>query len=347
MNATTLHISDAALNCLIINLCRKEREATHEFLRHLMEFDNRRLYVEQGYSSLFDFLTRRLGYSEGSAQRRILGARCMREHPELEDLFLEGKVTLCSISTAAGSIKREKTEIQEIVGKSKREVEALVAAKEPELKVKREIVRPIAEAPRPLPLLQAMAAAEAGKPLTATSEHRCDPPSVEERYEIKFSLSKAEYQELEEARNLLSNSLGGTLTVAAVLNKLVDRFLKPYRKSAELKSSDGRYIPASVRHEVYRRDRGECTYVAPDGTKCREKQRLQFDHIHPFSLGGRTEASNIRLGCGVHNRLWAAEYFGKFEVKESAVAFYPFCTAATAAESLSTTAPTAVALQKG
>ena len=284
MNAATLHISDAALTSLIINLCRKEREATHQFLRHLMEFDNRRLYVEQGYSSLYDFLTRRLGYSEGSAQRRIVGARCMREHPELEALFLDGKVTLCSIATAAGSIKREKTEIHEIVGKSKREVETLVAAKEPELKVKREIVRPIAVAPEPLPLLKAASSAEAGKPLTATSEHRCEAAPIEERYEIRFSLSKAEYDALEEAKNLLSNSLGGTLSVAAVLNKLVERFLNPYRKSAELKSSDGRYIPASVRHEVYRRDQGECSYVAPDGTKCTEKQHLQFDHIHPFDF---------------------------------------------------------------
>ena len=50
----------------------------------------------------------------------------MREHPEVAELFLEGKVTLCNIATAAKSIRAEETKIEEIVGKSKREVQMLV-----------------------------------------------------------------------------------------------------------------------------------------------------------------------------------------------------------------------------
>lgn len=125
----------------------KERAITLQFLIHLSEFDKRRLYLEQGYSSLFDFCTRKLGYSESSTYRRVESARCLRDHPELKESFLSGKVSICTISRASKAIKANKAEVKEIIGKSSREVEALVAKVAPsnkprefvkEIRVKRE-----------------------------------------------------------------------------------------------------------------------------------------------------------------------------------------------------------------
>lgn len=36
--------------------------------------------------------------------------------------------------------------------------------------------------------------------------------------------------------------------------------------------------------------------------RCRRRNRLQVDHIHPWSRGGRTSLKNASMLCGKHNR---------------------------------------------
>lgn len=71
-----------------------------------------------------------------------------------------------------------------------------------------------------------------------------------------------------------------------------------------------RVISRPIKRTVYARDGGRCTFVAPDGTRCSERRALQIDHIHPFSLGGSNDESNLRLLCPSHNRLYAERVFG-------------------------------------
>ena len=57
-----------------------------------------------------------------------------------------------------------------------------------------------------------------------------------------------------------------------------------------------RYIPASVRREVWRRDGGCCSYVDPhSGRRCGSRFLLELDHIVPFALGGSAEPGNLRV----------------------------------------------------
>ena len=55
-------------------LAQAERALKVEFLRVLGEFDERRLSLELGYSSTHVFLVERLGFSGGSAFRRVTAA---------------------------------------------------------------------------------------------------------------------------------------------------------------------------------------------------------------------------------------------------------------------------------
>lgn len=74
----------------------------------------------------------------------------------------------------------------------------------------------------------------------------------------------------------------------------------------------GRRIPVAVKDAVWRRDAGRCTFVGPDGERCPESARLEYDHIVPWALGGRSdEASNLRLACRTHNALEARRVFGE------------------------------------
>ena len=64
-----------------------------------------------------------------------------------------------------------------------------------------------------------------------------------------------------------------------------------------------RYIPVAVQREVWRRDRGCCSYVDGDsGRRCDSRYRLEIDHVLPFALGGGAELFNLRLRCKAHHR---------------------------------------------
>ncbi|MFH1725141.1 MAG: HNH endonuclease signature motif containing protein [Elusimicrobiota bacterium] len=72
-----------------------------------------------------------------------------------------------------------------------------------------------------------------------------------------------------------------------------------------------RRIPQAVRDEVWRRDGGRCAFTGPDGSRCPERGGLEFDHMIPWALGGRSDTPrNIRLLCRTHNRLLARQAFG-------------------------------------
>lgn len=57
----------------------------------------------------------------------------------------------------------------------------------------------------------------------------------------------------------------------------------------------GRTIPQAVRDAVWRRDQGRCA-------TCGGQDRLEFDHIIPFSKGGSSTYRNVQLLCQDCNR---------------------------------------------
>ena len=64
-----------------------------------------------------------------------------------------------------------------------------------------------------------------------------------------------------------------------------------------------RVIPAELKRHIWKRDRGQCSYVHPETKRrCNSKHLLQIDHIKPFSLGGKSEPNNLRLLCASHNQ---------------------------------------------
>ena len=70
-----------------------------------------------------------------------------------------------------------------------------------------------------------------------------------------------------------------------------------------------RYIPSVVRHHVWMRDQGQCTYICPKTKRrCSSNHLLQIDHIKPFSLGGTHETDNLRLLCANHNQFTFSRY---------------------------------------
>jgi len=82
---------------------------------------------------------------------------------------------------------------------------------------------------------------------------------------------------------------------------LEDRGAKVKIGETAISKGNGRRepIPERVRHEVWRRDGGQCV-------DCGSRERLEFDHIVPFSKGGSNTTRNLELLCEVCNRKKAA-----------------------------------------
>src|SRR5689334_4333028 len=122
------------LSSRLAELLGREHEAMADFLVPLADFDERRLYIEVGRSSLFDFLHRDLGLSKGAAFLRSTAARLVRHFPEVVDPMRDGRLCLSSVGALAKVLTPENRAeiIPQFFHRSKSEAKELVAALAPQ-----------------------------------------------------------------------------------------------------------------------------------------------------------------------------------------------------------------------
>ena len=108
MNTNSIRsLSDAELLRDIETASARERGATVDLIALLAEVDARRLYLPQGYSSLFTYCTTRLHLSEHAAYGRIEAARTSRKFPRVLDRLGDGSITLTTICLLSNHLTRE------------------------------------------------------------------------------------------------------------------------------------------------------------------------------------------------------------------------------------------------
>ena len=122
-------LDDDELTRRVKALAQVERKALFYVLIHLAEFDDRKLYADAGYSCLFYYCTKELGYSEDAAYRRIQAARCAHRLPRVFEVLREGEVHLTALGILAPHMTEENhlELLERAKGKSKREIDAMVA----------------------------------------------------------------------------------------------------------------------------------------------------------------------------------------------------------------------------
>lgn len=268
-------------------LAQEERKITLEVLLHLKEIERRRLHLDLGFSSLYEYTLKELKYSEGAAYRRVQAMRLLRDMPDVEQKISSGQLSLSTASKIQSSAKDKtvtaKMElVQQLEGRSAREVDQRLAASSPS----RELTRWISA----------------------------------ETVELKIQLKKDPFKGLEELKALKSNTPGCS-TFGKVVEELIQlgqekwnplrRTASPTRRSgAQPPSLNPRHLSPSLRQEIWRRDQNQCTYTNPQtGQRCSARHYLHIDHILPVALGGRAESQNLRLLCSQHNQRRAEKTF--------------------------------------
>jgi hypothetical protein len=332
-NRSLTDLSDVALLIEVKTLVAREREATADLIASLAELDARRLYLGQGYSSLFTYCTQCLHLSEHAAYGRIEAARAARRWPIILELLSDGAITLTTVSLLASHLTDEnhRAILDAAKHKSKREVEQQVAALRP--------LAPVPSSVRKLPTrqpsatsdevsgsqLQPSAVALSSLPTEApprpASVSRRPPvvaPLAPGRYKVQFTVTRETYDKLRQVQDLMRHSVPDG-DPAAVFDRALTLLLAELRKkklgltdrprSARIQNTSSRCIPAAVKRDVWERDGGQCAFVGTT-RRCAERGFLEFHHVVPFAAGGPTTTDNLQLRCRAHNVYEATQLFG-------------------------------------
>jgi hypothetical protein len=327
-------LSNDELRAEVWKLAREERLATAALIRGLIEVDVRRLYLADGYSSLFTFCIQALHLSEHAALGRIEVSRAAKRWPALLRHLEDGALTVTNARLLAPHLTESNCEELFAAAKhrSKREVEEIVARLRPQPDVA-SVVRKLPTAPAKARALESAPRApliapgdEQGQALapSPTSPRLVIAPLAPERYKMQFTASKEMLDKLRYAQDLLRHvTPSGDIGVVfdRALSALIEQLEKQKcavttrpRTSATY-TSGSRHIPAAVRRAVWRRDGGRCAFVGVHG-RCSERAFLEFHHVVPFAAGGCADASNIQLRCRAHNLYEADLFFGVDVVRE-------------------------------
>ena len=296
-----------------------ERNATARLVALIAEVDSRRLYLGEGFSSMFAFCTRSLHMSEQTAYARIEAARVARRFPVVLEMLSDGRLSLTTIGLLAPHLTDETADalFDAAQHRTKRDVERLIAALHPQPDI------PATIRAAPLAPAEAVAmTAEVSPPALLSSEpsRPAIAPLAPRRYFLRVTIGEETQRLFEQARALLRHEIPDGDPAA-----IIDRALKLLVADAErtkfaatgrpsgargTKSADpkSRRIPAAVRRAVWKRDHGQCAFNGRDG-RCGESGFLEFHHVTPFALGGPSTIENLELRCRAHNQ-YEAEIAG-------------------------------------
>lgn len=128
-------LSDQDLLGRTEQLARGHARLTAVLVAHLAELDARRLYLAEGFPSLYAYCVHALRLSEHAAYNRIEAARVARRFPVVLRFLASGDLLLSAVGVLARHLTRENHArlIETAAGKSKRDVERLVAGLAPSI----------------------------------------------------------------------------------------------------------------------------------------------------------------------------------------------------------------------
>ena len=331
-------ISNDELIFRMERLVRTERKITHQILLHINEIEERKLYAERGHDSMKSYLTKELGYSGGSADRRIQAARLLKEIPSIGEKIEDGKINLTQLS-----------QVQRGLNECAKKGEEVSSEKTFEVLAKLENLNSFET--------QKVLAVEMDLPIHTVEKIW---PQKDGSVRMDHSFSAEQFADLELAKSLLSHVCpnGSFVEVIATLakefnqrklhgrttqSKLIE-LKEQQEKQQKIQTSDQNrqpllhvtqsgtatstskkiqtkkskfnrdYTSVHKKRFLFRKAHHCCEYQDPKtGRKCGSKYQLQIDHQHPLALGGSNELSNLRVLCRTHNAL-AARHHG-LEIK--------------------------------
>ena len=296
-------LSDQALHAQTRILVANEREILTQVLKHLDEIERRKLFSKLGYSSIYTYCQKELGYSEDAAYRRISAMYALRQIPSLEAKINSGSLTLSNIGVASQIIRAESKAEKRLPVERKLELFAAVEGKS-----KREAERAVFQ-------------------MSTVPKETLRPEKIriiDEHVELRLTANRSLQGKITRVKAALSHS-NPDLSMAEIFEKLCEQFLEkvdrkrgltpeaatvpatvaaakpakpttaaqrlvPAQKTNTATQPGRKPIPAATRRAVFSKAGGKCR-------NCESTWRLEVDHIRPVALGGGNDIENLRILC--------------------------------------------------
>lgn len=323
-------MSDDVLVAKIKNLAAIERKLTQVMILHISEMDRRKLYLKFAYSSLFEYLIKEIGYSEGAAQRRIDAARLLVTVPELAGKIESGQIKLTQVS-----------HLQKICRQVKKDSGRSVSAE-----LRQEILLKLEN--KTSAATQVIVAnclnIESQQETSVRKSFQAD-----ESVRVELTFSKEEFALIQQVQASLSGQSGGEFKNTIVeMARIIEKMNLPNKKNIATSNATStsptehvtQYnITATVAvksgnevnlyNKTYIRDKANKNHKANKANKtltlkmkkeiklrdqycqfkdhltgkvCGSRYYLEVDHIQPRFAGGDHAPGNLRMLCRNHNQ---------------------------------------------
>jgi len=99
------NLSDKTILQNTKNLVMQEKKLSAKIIDHLQIIEQRKLYCDLKYKSLFDYAVKELAYSEDQAYRRISAMRLSRKVPAAKEKIDSGEMSLTNANLLSGFFK--------------------------------------------------------------------------------------------------------------------------------------------------------------------------------------------------------------------------------------------------
>lgn len=301
------------------SLARQERQVLCQVIKTIQEISARRSYLDLGYPNLYTYLVEGVGYSSGSAHRRIDAARLMHEIPELAGKIESGDLKLTQVSLIQKATRQIFNETAtKVCTEQKREILNKICKQsfqKSEQEVARYFDRPVLE---------------------FTKQSTQSDGSVR----LELTLSQEVYENIQKAQALVSHAVPSKDLVQFlkyVSSKIIQQKTKvrvsaqkvaqrpdapasfstleptdsfsiqePILRSCARKPKiklDGRRPFTARQRKLILAQKPTCEHVDPvSHLKCNSTWFLQIDHKHSQWAGGVSQLSNAQVLCAAHNR---------------------------------------------
>ena len=136
-------------------------------------------------------------------------------------------------------------------------------------------------------------------------------PLAPKLIELHCSISTEVEELIRKVQDLESKRLRKNCSLEEAFKQMALLYLEkndPVRKAERQKNwkqetlSVLRRIPNSKRHEVAKRDKGQCVFVDERGRRCEKTRFTEIHHIQPYSLNGGHDADNLATLCSSHHK---------------------------------------------
>jgi hypothetical protein len=244
-----------------------------EAIEVLQRSDELKIFRKFDKSSLFQYAVEILGFSESVAYGLIAVARKSKQVPELHQAILDRTIAVGKATRIVSAVNSQNAAhlIKFAANHSARAIDMEVAKINPKA-VKKSRVRFISE----------------------------------EFVEVTIAIPKSTYEKLKRCATLVQGDLEKTMdTVCDYYIKTKDPIKKAERaveRNPELCTYRVGDLNAQEKHQVYARDKGQCTHIDRNGKRCANTRWVQIHHLIPRSAGGTNHPSNLTTLCQFHHR---------------------------------------------